>query len=338
MPFPTPSTVPSSGWAGGRNDRVAEPSLPCGQVISKGRKRVLSGTWRASPAPHDHDVPIGAWTCAFVLDLVGDEGTDRAAELLVGLGTLSALPTAAAGLSDWSDTWGEDRRVGMAHAVGNVAAVASYGLSYLARRGGHRRAGVALAMVGRRWRAVVSTGGTWREAGRHRKRGPGPTGVRLGGGPAEGGCRGCGRGRPIRGRAVLRKGPRSRIAMSAVTLVPVNAGKSTTGLSPCPATKHLPPARRNPRHGTVRRAPAYEVRVQDAKVSGRRGATDRRGHPSGAPAAAGRFWPRLSRQAGTDGDHSLAEAAGARNARAALAPQPPAAAPRVRRRRRKKDP
>lgn len=147
-----------SGWDA--LDKAAAPvASGVGKVIRHGTlKDVLSGTWLGHPLhPMLTDVPIGAWTCAFVLDLIGDERTERASELLVGLGTLSALPTAAAGLSDWSDTWGDDRRLGMAHAAGNVAAVAAYGLSYMARRGGNHRRGVGLAFVG----ATVATAGAY---------------------------------------------------------------------------------------------------------------------------------------------------------------------------------
>ena len=56
------------------------------------------------------DLPIGCWTSAFVLDIVGGKKSRPAAQLLVGLGVLSALPTAASGAADWSDTGGRAAR------------------------------------------------------------------------------------------------------------------------------------------------------------------------------------------------------------------------------------
>ena len=61
---------------------------------------------------------------------------------------LAALPTALTGASDWSDTMGAERRIGLVHAVGNYAALGIYGLSYLARRKQQHGKGKALALVG----------------------------------------------------------------------------------------------------------------------------------------------------------------------------------------------
>jgi uncharacterized membrane protein len=96
-----------------------------------------------------------------VLDLVGRGRHADAARILVGLGILSAVPTAASGLSDWSRLDRPDRRVGLVHAQLNTAALVLYGVSYLQRRRGRRRgrrhAGVLTALLG----AVVATAGGW---------------------------------------------------------------------------------------------------------------------------------------------------------------------------------
>ena len=132
-------------------DKVAEPvAHQVTKIAGQGvLKDLLSGTWLGHPAhPMLTDVPIGAWTSAFLLDLLGGKRARPAADRLVGLGVLAALPTAAAGLSDWSDTYGPDRRIGLVHAGGNTAALACYSLSWLARRRGARARGVALGMLG----------------------------------------------------------------------------------------------------------------------------------------------------------------------------------------------
>jgi nitrite reductase/ring-hydroxylating ferredoxin subunit/uncharacterized membrane protein len=112
-------------------------------------KDLLSGTQLGHPVhPMLVAVPIGAWVSATVLDLVGGRSGREAARKLVGLGAVAALPTAAAGASDWSDTLGAERRVGLVHALGNYAALGVYGASYLARRRGRNGLGVALGLVG----------------------------------------------------------------------------------------------------------------------------------------------------------------------------------------------
>ena len=112
-------------------------------------KDLLSGTWLGHPLhPMLTDLPIGAWTSAFVLDVVGGERAADAARMLVGVGVVAAVPTAVSGWSDWADTEGEDRTIGLTHALGNIAATALYGASWLARKGGRRGLGIALAMAG----------------------------------------------------------------------------------------------------------------------------------------------------------------------------------------------
>jgi nitrite reductase/ring-hydroxylating ferredoxin subunit len=61
---------------------------------------------------------------------------------------VAALPTALAGLNDWSDTIGAERRVGVVHALANVTALGLYVGSLLARQAGARGAGKALAGAG----------------------------------------------------------------------------------------------------------------------------------------------------------------------------------------------
>ena len=112
-------------------------------------KDLLSGTWLGhSLHPVLTDVPIGAWVSASILDVVGGERTEEASEVLIGVGLLSAVPTVATGLTDWSDTIAGERRVGLLHAAGNVVVAALYGASLWARRRGNRGLGVLLGLSG----------------------------------------------------------------------------------------------------------------------------------------------------------------------------------------------
>lgn len=132
-------------------DSIAKPlSKKVASLVPQGVvKDTLSGTWLGHPLhPLLTDLPIGSWTSAMALDVVGGKRGQDAARKLVGLGVLSALPTAAAGLADWSDYIGEERRVGFVHAVGNILAVGCYTMSWVARRRGDQRRGVALGFLG----------------------------------------------------------------------------------------------------------------------------------------------------------------------------------------------
>jgi nitrite reductase/ring-hydroxylating ferredoxin subunit/uncharacterized membrane protein len=112
-------------------------------------KDLLSGTWLGHPVhPPLTDVVVGAWTSALLLDLLGDERTEAAADRLVAAGVLAAVPTAAAGLSDWAELRGGSRRVGAAHALGNTTALVLHSLSWAARRSRRRRWGIALSALG----------------------------------------------------------------------------------------------------------------------------------------------------------------------------------------------
>lgn len=129
-------------------DRMARPLAAQAKRATRPTsvKNALSGTWLGHPLhPMLTDLPIGAWVMAALLDVTGGRGGVRAARRLVGAGVLASLPTAAAGWSDWSDTYGADQRVGLVHAVGNVIAVSLQIGSYLGRRRGHRALGVALS-------------------------------------------------------------------------------------------------------------------------------------------------------------------------------------------------
>ncbi|MFF8844309.1 Rieske 2Fe-2S domain-containing protein [Streptomyces sp. NPDC015127] len=112
-------------------------------------KNALSGTWLGHPVhPALTDLPIGAWTTAFFLDLTAGRASASSARRLVGLGLIAAVPTAASGASDWSDTYGPTRRIGLVHALGNSAGTLLQAASWVARRRGRHRLGMALSGVG----------------------------------------------------------------------------------------------------------------------------------------------------------------------------------------------
>ncbi|MHA3703836.1 Rieske 2Fe-2S domain-containing protein [Jatrophihabitans sp. YIM 134969] len=136
-------------------DPVADAASSVVQKLGPGRvKNALSGVAAGHPVhPVLVTVPLGAWVTASVLDVAGE--TD-AARRSVGLGVLAALPAVVTGASDWAETAGAEKRVGLVHAAVNDCGIALYAASWFARRRGHDRVGAVLAAAGL---AVVSVGG-----------------------------------------------------------------------------------------------------------------------------------------------------------------------------------
>lgn len=126
--------------------------------LRSGRARDLaSGTPVGHPVhPAIVAVPMGAWVSAGALDVIGGRGARRSARRLVGLGVLTATPAALTGWSDWLDTEGAERRVGLTHAAANATAISLYAASWIARGRGRHARGVALALLGS---GVLSAGG-----------------------------------------------------------------------------------------------------------------------------------------------------------------------------------
>ncbi len=129
-------------------DPAAEALDTVVSVVPPGAvKDALSGVALGHPAhPMLVTVPIGAVTSAVTLDLLGDDR--RAARRLVALALLSAVPAALSGLSDWSDTRGAERRVGVAHLSLNVMGLGLLGASWWVRRDERGMAGPVLSLAG----------------------------------------------------------------------------------------------------------------------------------------------------------------------------------------------
>src|SRR5215212_2412388 len=143
-------------------DSVAEPLakkvrnlLPGGVV-----KDILSGTFLGHALhPVLQLAPLGTWTSAVILDLIGGDDGESSADLLIGTGLLATVPTVVTGWSDYADTTVASdrvRRIGILHAAANVTGATLFGASLLARGRGARGRGKLLAMAGM---GAVSAGG-----------------------------------------------------------------------------------------------------------------------------------------------------------------------------------
>jgi nitrite reductase/ring-hydroxylating ferredoxin subunit/uncharacterized membrane protein len=116
-------------------------------------KDVLNGTWLGHALhPILTDVPIGSWTSTALLDLVWlsneDEGIARGADITLIFGLAGAVGAAVTGVTDWSDLYETDRRVGFFHGLLNGSISLMNVASLVLRLTGRRRAGIALSTTG----------------------------------------------------------------------------------------------------------------------------------------------------------------------------------------------
>ena len=116
-------------------------------------KNALHGVWLGHPL-HSvlTDIPVGAWTTAAVLDATAGwthaYGYEQAAEAAIMVGLAGAAGSAVTGLTDWSETDGGSRRLGLIHGLINLTATSFYAASLLARRRGRHAAGRGYSAVG----------------------------------------------------------------------------------------------------------------------------------------------------------------------------------------------
>jgi nitrite reductase/ring-hydroxylating ferredoxin subunit/uncharacterized membrane protein len=114
-------------------------------------KLLLNGSWFGHPLhPVLTDIPIGAWTCTILLDLVALLTGARlgvAAGLTTGLGLAGAVATAATGLMDWMDTGDPEKSMGAVHAALNGTATILFAVSFAMRWHAHWQIGAAAFVV-----------------------------------------------------------------------------------------------------------------------------------------------------------------------------------------------
>ena len=108
------------------------------------------GRWVGHPLhPALSDLPVGLWAGVMVLDVTDRDRAPRrgidAAGMLSAAGILAAGATALTGLSDWTVSSDQDRRVGLFHGLLNTAALGLQGASLATRMAGHRGTARALA-------------------------------------------------------------------------------------------------------------------------------------------------------------------------------------------------
>lgn len=113
---------------------------------------LLHGTWLGHPLhPVMTDVTIGAWVFGAVFDVLYLLTFKRrhrdSADLLTTIGTISAFPTAIAGMTDYSTIKKDAVAYGALHGILNSAGLMLYVLSVRARNSGHHGRGIRLSLM-----------------------------------------------------------------------------------------------------------------------------------------------------------------------------------------------
>jgi nitrite reductase/ring-hydroxylating ferredoxin subunit/uncharacterized membrane protein len=146
------------GWLRTLSDRMAAVLVPLRERHQDNLVLELThgGRWIGHPIhPALSDLPIGLWTGVMLLDVIDRDQAPRrgldAAGMLSAAGILAAGATALTGLSDWTVSNDEDRRVGLFHGILNTVALglqgASLGTRMAGRRGTARALGAASLTV-----------------------------------------------------------------------------------------------------------------------------------------------------------------------------------------------
>jgi nitrite reductase/ring-hydroxylating ferredoxin subunit/uncharacterized membrane protein len=152
----------------GRQEWIDRPSYRFEHMLSyafnalgRARDRVanaLNGVWLGHPV----HPPLASLTSGAIGTTVGLDAlsvlpsrpkselidASRFASRALGLGVLANLGSAVTGVADWQHTHEEDRRIGAVHGLLNGLATSLYIMSWLDRRRGRHRRGIALSAIG----------------------------------------------------------------------------------------------------------------------------------------------------------------------------------------------
>jgi len=119
-------------------------------------KTLLHGTWPLKHPLHPAvtDVTVGGYVVVVLLDVyylvTNDVGLWRATDFVLMLSLISSVVAIISGLTDWNETFGEERRTGMLHGLLMVATNVGFATSMVLRSGGladQRVPAIAISIV-----------------------------------------------------------------------------------------------------------------------------------------------------------------------------------------------
>jgi nitrite reductase/ring-hydroxylating ferredoxin subunit/uncharacterized membrane protein len=142
------------GWLRTLSDKLSAVLVPLRERHQDNLALELlhGGRWVGHPLhPALSDLPVGLWTGVVVLDATDRDPDPRhgigAAGVLSAAGILAAGATALTGLSDWTVSEDQDRRVGLFHGLLNTVALGLQGASLGSRMAGRRNTARAFGVA-----------------------------------------------------------------------------------------------------------------------------------------------------------------------------------------------
>ncbi|HEX7021875.1 MAG TPA: DUF2231 domain-containing protein [Trueperaceae bacterium] len=150
--------VPEVTEAGTKISRGIHDAVLNSGEAARSTLDVLHGTWLGHPLhPVLTDLAIGAWTMGALFDtaglISGDRAQQEAGDALAAIGTAAAVPTALAGLADYTTVPKPAAATATWHALLNSANLGLYAWSLRERAKGRRGRGILLSSL-----AVTLTG------------------------------------------------------------------------------------------------------------------------------------------------------------------------------------
>jgi nitrite reductase/ring-hydroxylating ferredoxin subunit/uncharacterized membrane protein len=132
----------------GIHDKILEGGRPVRRIAD-----FFHGSWLGHPLhPVLTDFVIGAWVMGAILDffaaLNGSSKTEQAADNLIGLGAAGAIPTAIAGLTDYTTIPRRAVSTGALHGLINTLGLGIMLFSLRERKKGRRGPGIFLSSLG----------------------------------------------------------------------------------------------------------------------------------------------------------------------------------------------
>jgi nitrite reductase/ring-hydroxylating ferredoxin subunit/uncharacterized membrane protein len=157
--LPEPSVTPTLPFAERLSDNlqsILQKMLGTYRPSPRRMKSFLNGTWLGHPLhPVVTDIPITSWVLTTIFDIIWlishTNWAAYGAFVTVIVGLLGAIASVVTGLTDWSDTFGSERRIGLNHALFNTLALLLYLVSFIFRLTagpGDTLVAIILALIG----------------------------------------------------------------------------------------------------------------------------------------------------------------------------------------------
>lgn len=152
-PAPQPAPQPFAERLSDQLQHIIQVIVGSQRKPPRRLKSLLNGTWFGHPLhPMITDVPVTAWILTAIFDVIWliahPSWAAYGAFVTVIVGLLGALGAIVTGLTDWSDTYGAERRVGLNHALFNAIATILYFVSFLLRLLAGPGDGIAAVIIG----------------------------------------------------------------------------------------------------------------------------------------------------------------------------------------------